>query len=461
MARMANVLAYWRACLADSARLDIDPKRLERAFTVSREAVKVGQITATVASEVVKAFWGEKGSPQAKEPQEILHDEDTRAHVLICPIVARPKTNHMVHTAGNDTALTPVWIPAQLSQDGALFPADNQLPWIPRHLLEPVLQAAEPIGDMETLDRFLTLHPCLQNKENPAQPPRWIDVWLYSNTMLQAVAQQTLDHFALEGYDTAQEAHIVPDIGVRSRADHIIKLYDAILRRLEDKTAVPPRLLPRLTNWHAAPLSPLLDTQQTIAKSAEHLGQMRQDYPLSPSQREAIHHFLTFVDGEILAINGPPGTGKTTLLQSIVASVWVKAAIYEHNEPPIMFAVSTNNQAVTNIIDSFGNVPEDSTLLGGRWIPRVRSYALYCPSLSRQHTAQQKQYQTTSLQGGFCAPPTPEAESTHLDSGNIESDTFVSAAEQYFLDRCRHYAAQEVADVQTADVQTAVTLLHR
>jgi energy-coupling factor transporter ATP-binding protein EcfA2 len=456
MARMANVVAYWRACLADTARLNIGPKRLERAFIVSRDAVKMGLITTTVASEVVKAFWGDKGLPQGKAPQEIHHNEDTLARVLICPIVARPRTHHTIHTAGNDTALTPVWIPAQLSQDGALSPADNQLPWIPRHILEPVLQAAETIGDMETLDKFLTRRPYLQNEENPDQPPRWIDVWQYSNTMLQAVAQQTLDHFALEGYDTAQEAYMVPDVDVRSSAHAIIRLYDAILRRLEDKTATPPKLLPRLTNWYEASLSPLLDAQQSMAKSAEHLGQMRQDYPLSPSQREAVHHFLTLEDKEILAINGPPGTGKTTLLQSIVASLWVQAAIHDHSEPPIMFAASMNNQAVTNIIDSFGNIPGDSTPLGGRWIPGIHSYALYCPAHSRRDIAQQKQYQVTSLQGGFYVPPIPKAESNPLDYCNIESEAFVSAAEQYFLHRYRQYAAREVADVQAA-----VTLLQR
>jgi hypothetical protein len=274
--------------------------------------------------------------------------------------------------------------------------------------------------------------------------------------MLQAVAQQTLEHFTLEGYDTAQEAHIVPDVDVRSSAYAVIRLYDAILGHLEDETIAPPRLLPRLTNWYAAPLSPLLDAQQSMAKSAEHLGQMRQDYPLSPSQREAVHHFLTLEDGEILAINGPPGTGKTTLLQSIVTSLWVQAAIHEHSEPPIMFAASMNNQPVTNIIDSFGNVPEDNTPLGGRWIPGINSYALYCPAHSRQETAQQKQYQMTYLQGGFYIPPIPTAASNSMDYCNVESEAFVSTAEPYFLDRCRQYAKREVPDVQAA-----VTLLQR
>jgi energy-coupling factor transporter ATP-binding protein EcfA2 len=456
MIPIVNVVAYWRACLADTARLNIDSQRLKTSYHVSTEAVKAGRIPTTVASKIIEALQGENATPQRQAPQTILHDEEKLASVLICPIVACPRTNHTVHTVGNDTVLTPVWIPAQLSQDGTLSPRDNQLPWIPRHILEPVFQAAETIGDMETLDKFMTRHPCLQNEADPAQPPRWIDVWQYSNAMLQAVAQQTLDRFIFEGYDTIHEAYIVSDVDVRSSAHSILRLYDAILRRLEDQTAAPPRLLPRLTNWHAAPLSPLLDAQQSIAMSAKHLGQMRQDYPLSPSQRVALHHFLTLTDGEILAINGPPGTGKTTLLQSIVASLWVHAAIHDRSEPPIMFAVSMNNQAVTNIIDSFGNVPEDSTPLGGRWIPGINSYALYCPASSRQHAAQQKQYQMTSLQGGFCVPPPPEAEPTHLDPWNIESEACVAAAEQNFLHRYRQYATREVTDVQEA-----VTLLQR
>lgn len=79
-------------------------------------------------------------------------------------------------------------------------------------------------------------------------------------------------------------------------------------------------------------------------------------------------------DGEILAVSGPPGTGKTTLLQSVVADLFVKHA-KEGLKAPIIVATSTNNKAVTNIMDSFANVVEEDSdknekrkLLERRWI---------------------------------------------------------------------------------------------
>lgn len=111
------------------------------------------------------------------------------------------------------------------------------------------------------------------------------------------------------------------------------------------------------------------------------MGQMGDSFPLSPSQRQALHHFNALKPYEILAVNGPPGTGKTTLLQSIVANEYVKAAI-NGREPFVMLACSTNNQAVTNIIHSFAMADSSKTGLAVRWLPDIKSYALYMPANS-------------------------------------------------------------------------------
>src|SRR5690606_13932875 len=136
------------------------------------------------------------------------------------------------------------------------------------------------------------------------------------------------------------------------------------------KKNIMPPLLKRYASLEDTPIQPLLSDMDSIVKSSEHMGQMSNEFPVSESQRETIHHFLTLNEGEILAVNGPPGTGKTTMLQSIVSTLWIKAA-YEKTEPPIIVVASTNNQAVTNVIDSFGRVKELSNPLEGRWLPDV------------------------------------------------------------------------------------------
>lgn len=110
---------------------------------------------------------------------------------------------------------------------------------------------------------------------------------------------------------------------------------------------------------------------------------MTGEFPLSDKQRNALHYFFSAKHGDILAVNGPPGTGKTTLLRSVVADLWTNAAI-EQIEPPVIVAASNNNQAVTNILESFAKINEDGIeeSLAGRWLPDINSYGLYCCSAS-------------------------------------------------------------------------------
>lgn len=75
---------------------------------------------------------------------------------------------------------------------------------------------------------------------------------------------------------------------------------------------------------------------------------------------------------DVLALNGPPGTGKTTVLQSVVASLIVDSIINGDSKMPIIFGLSATNQAKNNIIDGFklSNILDvnNSSILSQRWI---------------------------------------------------------------------------------------------
>ncbi|MFD3259575.1 hypothetical protein ACE3MQ_13280 [Paenibacillus lentus] len=71
---------------------------------------------------------------------------------------------------------------------------------------------------------------------------------------------------------------------------------------------------------------------------------MCNQFYLSNSQRQAIHHATLLEDGDLTAVNGPPGTGTTTLLQNVAATSVVHHALNKM-EPPVIVVTLTNNNA--------------------------------------------------------------------------------------------------------------------
>ncbi len=104
-------------------------------------------------------------------------------------------------------------------------------------------------------------------------------------------------------------------------------------------------------------------------------------FPLDATQRTAVNAILSLVDGQIQAVNGPPGSGKTSMLRAVVASQWINAAL-QQAPCPITLACGATNQSVTNVIEAFGNAPHpDATLAHAqRWIPDTSSYGAYLPA---------------------------------------------------------------------------------
>ncbi|ETK28071.1 DEAD/DEAH box helicase [Paenibacillus larvae] len=292
------------------------------------------------------------------------------------------------------------------------------------------------VGSVERLDEFLSKH-----KEHHEQ---WSAYWEYTLRLFKYVTNQGLHEFHLPEYGRAEQGIVTIETSVVAR--HILMLYDELMKKKEQDY---PPLLQRYASLEDAALLSLLSKEEQIKQSAFHIGQMSNEFSISPSQRETMHHFLNMGHGDILAVNGPPGTGKTTLLQSIVSTLWVTHAA-EGGEPPIILAASTNNQAVTNVIDSFGQVTEkdapytDPSLIG-RWIPGIKSYGLYLPrSLSpKEQTAYSKKYHITdTYEGQF-----PQ---------QIEEAAKLEEKETFFLKKFNTYTK-----LNTQDLQVALEELHR
>lgn len=108
------------------------------------------------------------------------------------------------------------------------------------------------------------------------------------------------------------------------------------------------------------------DAPQLGVNLDSHCGMMNYSYPIADSQRHVVSSFNKLEDGDVLAVSGPPGTGKTTVLCSVVANLIVRHALHKEN-PPTILCSSANNKAITNIIDAF-SIPKSKNNFFARWI---------------------------------------------------------------------------------------------
>lgn len=121
------------------------------------------------------------------------------------------------------------------------------------------------------------------------------------------------------------------------------------------------------------------------------LANSRELFPLDNTQRHA-SLAAAYLDknynknnsyGRVLAVNGPPGSGKTSMLKAVVAHYVVKAALLK--EPcPIIVASGATNQSVKNVTSAFPDVVQDDNELYliqyQRWIPHCPTYGSFFAS---------------------------------------------------------------------------------
>ncbi|HRJ29766.1 MAG TPA: DEAD/DEAH box helicase [Cyclobacteriaceae bacterium] len=418
-----KLLKYWRNTLADAARVEIklDGKTIcTRNCKVDLQSgsVDLAQSLQLIDKEEARINY-EKGV-ESKDHEDWQRLDEVQ--ILLSAFHVNPVPEYAKLT-GETGPHFPFWIKAILNRQGNLRPDDDTFPYIPRTHLEP--QINEKVNfifsNVDTIDTVFA---------ETFSEQSWLAYWNYLQNIFQAITKQSFKTYAIENYSVTRENIIIVNNIIKNPADGIIQLYDF----LQKQEALPP-LLQRICELNDEPLKRLLSVEEFEAASLNHLGQMGHEYPLSASQRRSLYHFKTLGRGDVLAVNGPPGTGKTTLLQSIVANEVVLSAI-EGGDPRIIVACSTNNQAVTNIIDSFYNVKVRQGILYRRWIPIISSFALYLPSKSKRVDPKFKYYK--SFFDGFRT--------------EVETDPFLTEARKVYCQCFSEYAGsastvEEITDI--------------
>lgn len=451
MNAIKQITCYFREALQSKECMTADRPEKEKYWIVEPEEYKKGCLGLQTTQEIFRAHSKEK-TPEYVD-------------VLLIPKTLGKLTDE--DGAEIDRGFKDMtglfYIPAKLSCLGHLYivPAEGKRPWVPRELLHPMVEPQLCIGTVEAYNQAL---------ESNLSGYALIETWeAYRQYAEEFYEQVTGAPFEAEALTTGREENgktltvaVNQEIylclnSVVYATHHLLKLY----HELVDDTSPKP-LYEKLLSGEPT-VRPLL-SPDAPGSMETHAGQMNNRYPLSPSQREALDHFRTLRTGEILAVSGPPGTGKTTLLQSVVADLMVSRAL-EKQPAPLIVASSTNNQAITNIIRSFGSarhtaglsaaalaengkMPETGKILETRsilhtmksgktekmpaspleerWICGVDSFAVYFPTNNKIEQAEKEGFQcTTQAAGQFAAA--------------IETPDNLQASKERMIEKCGFY----------------------
>lgn len=376
--------SYWRSSLLDgqSSKGALSPKDASEFLALELGCLSAGTVPKALTDKLF-------------ERNITKVDENESLNVIFHPYVFRATAEH---AESKETIwpliLAPVCARAKLTKDGRLTPIGKVI--IGRDVLEPSTGSGYMVGSVEQLDTFLTECPCPSfeavqlahdsQEYEQARLEQWQLFINYCEKLLNAMPQGGAAIESGGHYKRTQNWFIkaIDDDG-NSVTRSIVTLYDHIT---ESKEPLP--LFEAYSRLDQSPLAACLDRHSAFAR---HVGHSHSEYPLAGAQRDALVHLLGAQQGEVIAVNGPPGTGKTTMLLSVVASLWIKAALAK-SDPPVIVVASTNNQAVTNVIDAFGkDFSAGNGPLAGRWLPDLNSFGVFLSSELKKKEASKK-YQT-------------------------------------------------------------------
>ncbi len=406
---ISGFLKYWSKTLASEDIMGLPAKG--SLVSTTMEAVQAGKLDDINSLKILQDAWekqkkhgsgdkfanGKNGNDAIKEPVSVIIFLKGFAPI------------HKDAKAKTGTTHYTLYIPARLDAEGIFTPEQTgNLPWIGREFLSPneTAQSSGPmVGSLDDFDNWLT--------ENPLEAATWPELVAWCDGLWT----QVTDDVVPEGFKLLSHVRIAINEKIGNAGRNLRQLYDDLSGRQ------PPELLRKLCyggTEHRKVDQDLRDQQLAAPR-----GTMSTKYGLADSQSDAIAAFTYMKNDEILAVNGPPGTGKTTLLQSIIASEVVTRAI-KGEDPAVIVGTSTNNQAVTNINNSLNDVlrrnpAAGKTPWGRRWVPDADTYGLYVPAQAQLEGALTSGYAIADgAYDRWCGFPEREKDQAYLERARSE-----------------------------------------
>ena len=460
-----NLLRYWRNSLADMDKLGLSAQDMQKAgMSVAFEEIQKGKLI----QEKIENFFIEAEKERQKrinrqrQFQKNTKQEDDKplSPIQHLPVIISPYKVIKIHEHGKKiresklvSEVLPLWLVADLKRTGELVPSENKVyPWIERRCLTPneTTWGYPVIGDVLQSDKFYTKKADFFEQPGKFQWNKFFDLALA--LFHHVVGENPETRLREQHYELQPIGYLRPWGDTHGMSQSIINTYDQYLSDNESKL---PALLEKFCSLNPQQHQPGQLAAQILIASKRHLAQPQKQFPLFASQRVSLHYFFDEENHPLVTIHGPPGTGKTSLILSIIASLWVERAL-QKKEPPILVAASTNNLAVTNILDHFQS--QD------RWLPDLHHYCLYLTSDYKKDEAIKNHY---LYRLKIINPNQPEGvELLYLPKYQEKAtEFFLTRFNQYFkktatdLAECQNYIHQKMLEIQ-AKLHKAIDLAH-